>query len=372
MLILKIVSLIKNIYQIKVLNLSRLFMRLFFVLVIAFAHLLASAQEINYVKAYYPQINKAELAVVEGKYKDAFENYEKAFAAAPRAFMRDYFNAAVCATYLGDATNTYKYLLEVAGKGISLDFIKDETAFIGIQQDQNWRNFEKEYLAKKREFDQKINKGLKDKLTKIVERDQWFRVRDAQAFADTIVKVDRQNATELDYIFDRYGFPGEDQIGCGDGGMPIIQYPFYTVIRRQTPENQTINFSNYLMAAVRSGRITPHSATHIMATINGNDVFFARHVFKIMTDESLSMQGKPFAAKLNKWFFRQIDAADEQRINEMRLQNGMETLAEYRKKIIFSLNDNRFLFPYRSYVGMWSVNNPNIASDYLEGTVVLE
>jgi hypothetical protein len=50
----------------------------------------------------------------------------------------------------------------------------------------------------------------------------------------------------------------------------------------------------------------------------------------------------------------------------------METLVEYSKKIIFALNDNRFLFPYRSYVGMWSVNDPKIASDYLEGTVVLE
>jgi hypothetical protein len=56
----------------------------------------------------------------------------------------------------------------------------------------------------------------------------------------------------------------------------------------------------------------------------------------------------------------------------MRLQNGMESLADYRKKINFTLNDNRFLFPYRSYVSMWSVNDPNIASDYLEGTVVLE
>lgn len=330
------------------------------------------AQEINYLKTYHPKINTAELLVVDGKYTDALAQYQKAFAAVPRGFMKDYFNAAVCATYLGDANNTYKYLLEVAGKGISLDFIKDETAFMGIQQDPNWRNFEKEYLAKKREFEQKINKSLKDKLAKIVERDQWFRVRNPEAFADSIVKVDKQNATELDYLIARYGFPSEDVIGCGEGGTPVIQYPFYTIIRRQTPDYQVVNFSNHLMNAARSGKISPHTATHIMATINGNDVFFARHVFKILTDESLKMQGKPFAPKLNKWVFRQIEKADEQRINELRLQNGMEILAEYRKKILFSMNDNRFLFPYRSYVGMWSVNDPNIASDYLEGTVVLE
>ena len=347
-------------------------MKLFFVLVLSLGVRLAVAQDVNFVKVYHPFINKAELLLVDANYNDALGNYQKAFLAVPCGFMKDYFNAAVCATYLGDATDTYKYLLEVAGKGISLDFIKDETAFKGIQQDPNWRNFEKEYLAKKREFDLKINKGLKDKLAKVVERDQWFRVQVAEAFADSIIKVDRRNATELDYIFDRYGFPGEDQIGCGDGGMPIIQYPLYTVIRRQSSENQTINFSNYLFTAIRNGRITPHSATHIMASINRNDMFFARHVFKILTDELLAMQGNHFASKLNKWVFRQIDANDEQRINEMRLQNGMETLAEYRKKINFALNDNRFLFPYRSYVAMWSVNDPKIASNYLEGTVVLE
>jgi len=333
-------------------------MRLFFVLVLSLGVRLAVAQDVNFVKVYHPFINKAELLVVDANYKDALGNYQKAFLAVPHGFMKDFFNAAVCATYLGDATDTYKYLLEVAGKGISLDFIKDGTAF---KQDPNWRNFEKEFLAKKREFDLKINKSLKDKLAKVVERDQWFRVLGAEAFADTIVKVDRKNASELDYIFVRYGFPGEDQIGCGDGGMPIIQYPLYTVIRRQSSENQTINFSNYLFTAIRNGRITPHSATHIMASINSNDMFFARHVFKILTDELLAMQGNHFASKLNKWVFRQIDANDEQRINEMRLQNGMEILAEYRKKIIFALNDNRFLFPYRSYVGMWLVNDPKIA-----------
>lgn len=371
MLILVVFSLVKNI-PVRILNQLSIFMKIFTVLLLSFIAQMTFAQEINYLKTYHPKINAAELLVINGKYTEALDQYQKAFASVPRGFMKDYFNAAVCATYLGDATNTYQYLLEVAGKGISLDFIKDETAFIGIQQDPNWRNFEKEYLAKKREFDLKINKSLKDKLAKITDRDQFFRVRDTQAYADTIVKIDRQNATELDYLIARYGFPSEDVIGCGEGGMPVIQYPFYAVFRRQTPDNQTINFSNPLIDAARNGKILPHTAAHIMATINGNDVFFARHVFKILTDESLAMEGKPFVAKLNKWVFRQIEQVDEQRINELRLQNGMETLSDYRKKILFALNDNRFLFPYRSYVGMWSVNDPNIASDYLSGTVVLE
>lgn len=332
----------------------------------------ADAQEVNYLKAYHPAINKAELAVIDEKYKDALEYYQQAFGGVSKGFMKDYFNAAVCATYLGDATNTYKYLLEVAAKGISIDFIKDEPAFIGIQRDPNWREFEKQYLAKKREFDISINKSLLDKLHKIYERDQWFRVRNAEAFADTIAKIDKQNALELDYLIAKYGFPGEDQIGCGEGGMPIIQYPFYLVMKRQSPENQTINFSNAILEAMRKGRILPHTAATLMATINGNDSFFARHVYKILGTDSPDFRGKPFSDRIDKWVFRQISAADEQRINEMRFANGMEALADYRRKILFSLKDNRFLFPYRAFANMWQVTDPTIAAEYLEGTVVIE
>ena len=40
------------------------------------------AQDINYVKTYYPLINKAEILVIDGKYKDALDQYQKAFSLA--------------------------------------------------------------------------------------------------------------------------------------------------------------------------------------------------------------------------------------------------------------------------------------------------
>jgi hypothetical protein len=329
--------------------------------------------EANYLKVYHPVINIAEKSVMDNNYKAALEAYQKAFAAVPKAFMKDYFNAAVCATYLGDATNTYKYLLEVANKGISLDFIKDETAFIGIQQDPNWREFEKQYLAKKRDFDSKISKSIKDKLNRIVERSNWFRSKNGEVSADSLKKIDAQNATELDYLIARYGFPDEEMLGCGEGGMPIVQYPFYTIFRQQAPDNQTINFSNVILEAMRKGKISPHVATHIMANMNGTDAFFARHVFKLTTDdEILIMKNKPFSQKMEKWVYRKLTPDEELNFNALRLANGLESMSDYRKKIAFSLKDNRFLFPYKVFTSMWYVSDPNIASDYLQDTVVLE
>lgn len=342
------------------------------VLVFNFITHLVFSQETNYLKVYHPSINIAEIMIIDGKYKDALENYQKAFSNVQRGFMKDYFNAAVCATYLDDTKSTYKYLLEVAGKGISLDFIKDEKAFKDIQLDSNWRTFEKQYLTRKRDFDLKINKVLKERLTHLVERDKQFRRADTESFADSIIKIDNQNSKELDNLITQYGFPSEDMIGSGEGGMPVIQYPFLTVIRRQTSDKQTINFSNRLMNATKSGKISPHATAYLMAIINREDVFWARYVFKIVPSDPLLFQDKPFSAKLNKWIFPEIKAIDEQRINDLRLQNGMETLADYRKKILFSLKDSRFLFPYSVYAGLWSVNNPTMAANYLEGTIVLE
>jgi len=330
------------------------------------------AQDTNFLKNYHPTVNRAELAIMVGDYSQALEQYNLAFKDISSGFMKDYFNAAVCATYLGNASLTYHYLLKVASKGISLDFIKDEVAFGAIQQDSAWRTFEKQYLAEKRIFDQKINRSLKKQLDSLVLIDKKIRAKGMEFSEDTLIQTDNLNALALQKIIKKNGFPNEDLIGCGDAGMPIIQYPFYQIIKRQTPDKQTINFSNNLFEAMRKGQIAPHTATYLMASMNGNDVFFARHIFKIISENPLENKGRGFEQKVNRWVYREINVEDEQRINELRLQNGMETLEDYRKKIIFSLNDNKFLFPYRSYVGIWSVRDEKTIENYLEGTKILD
>ncbi len=330
------------------------------------------AQEINYLKKYHPAINRAELAIVEGDYSRALQQYEQAFKEVSSGFMKDYFNAAVCATSLGDASQTYHYLLKVASKGISLDFVKDEIAFSAIQQDSAWRGFEKHYLSNKRGFEQKINRVLKKQLDSLVLIDKKIRAKGMEYSEDSIRQTDQLNALRLKQFILQEGFPSEDLIGCGEAGMPVIQYPFYQIIKRQTPERQALNFSNILFDAMRNGKILPHTATYLMASINGNDTFFARYIFKIINENPIENKGRDFEKKVNQWVYREINSEDEQRINELRLQNGMETLGDYRKKIIFSLNDNKFLFPYRSYIGIWSVQEESVIENYLEGTTFLE
>ena len=64
----------------------------------------------DYVKVYYPQINKAELLIVQQDYAGALETYQEAFAAVPRPFARDHYNAAVCAMLTDDEKRAIHYL----------------------------------------------------------------------------------------------------------------------------------------------------------------------------------------------------------------------------------------------------------------------
>jgi hypothetical protein len=119
--------------------------------------IISAAQPVNYLTDYYPHINKAESFLIEYDYADALVHYDSAFVNVERGFMKDYINAAVCATYLGEANQTFVYLLKVASKGISLDFVKGEVAFLSIQQTNEWRDFELKYLEERRSFEEQLD-----------------------------------------------------------------------------------------------------------------------------------------------------------------------------------------------------------------------
>ena len=343
-----------------------------FLLFFVFSALMAAAQGVNYLTTYHPAINKAEMAIIESDYLKALQQYEIAFKAVPRPFMKDYYNASLCATLTGNADACYFYLLKVADKGLSLDFVKDEFAFAAIQKDPSWRSFELKYLAAKRSAEARFNKRVWIDLDFMTRLDAKYRKGNLILNSDSVKVIDQGNALRLEKLIERVGFPDEELIGLGTGGFPIIQYPFYSVLRHQTGNYMTVNFSNSILNAVRLGKINPHIAVNILGTITGADTFFSRHVFKISTEDARSVASQPFAFKLDKWVYRELLPADEAEFDALRKGNGMETLAEYRQKIKFSLRDERFLFPYKVFAGVWVVSDPKIIDEYLDGTILLK
>jgi hypothetical protein len=305
--------------------------------------------------------------LIEDNLYQALKNYTKAFDETGDGQLKDYFNAAVCATYLGDANNTYKYLKKTAEKGLSLDFVKSEVAFQAIQKDPEWRDFELLFLSERRDSEDKINKKLKNVLDILVARANLFRAKNSETYADTIAMIDADNAFILDSLMTEFGFPGENEIGIGEGGYPLIQYPFYEIIKLQVPHVQVVNFSNKIITGVRNGRITPHLASILLRHTNDSDDYFSRFIYMIKMDESLS--NEPIE-KVNQWVHAELTEEDERRFNELRFNFGLETLEDYQRKILFSLQDHRFLLPYKTFANIWYARDAEIAAQFLENTVI--
>ena len=331
-----------------------------------FCVLSAFAQEPNFQEVYFPQIMDAENWLMEDNNLYARRSYEKAFAAVPDSHLKDYFNAAVCSTYLGDAKKTYTFLKGVASKGLSLDFIKDEVAFRAILKDPSWRDFELEYLQIRRQSEESQNHEFKKILNILDARARWFREKNAQTFADTIALIDADNALILDSLMSEYGFPGESEIGIGYGGYPVIEPSFFEIIKTQTPDVQVVNFSNRILEGLRKGKITPHLAAHLLRHINEEDTYFMRNLFMVKTDEPFEMK---YGNLVNEWVYVDLMEEDELAFNDLRLGFGMEKLTDYRKKILFSLQDHRFLLPYKIFANIWFVKDPETADTFLENTI---
>jgi hypothetical protein len=344
-------------------------MKQFTLIVILLMSFVAKGQKVNFWKDYHPFINSAENFLIEDNMYDALKQYSRAFAKTEEGFLKDYFNAAVCASYLGDANMVYAMLRKLASKGLSLDFVKNEVTFSSIQQDMAWVSFEEEYLELYNTFNASLNPRLINILQILNNRDTYFR-ESIEITADSLALIDAQNAVLLDTLIAQFGFPGEKEIGIGPNGVPHIEPAFYEIIKRQHPENQTINFSNQILEASRNGKIEPHLAARLLAILNANDIYFIRLIYKIYVDTPSAFSHIPNAEKLNEWVYLNIPEEDERQIDQLRLKNGMETLKEYRQKVLFSLQEHRFLLPYKVLAGLWYVTDTQLANDYLEGAVL--
>jgi hypothetical protein len=71
---------------------------------------------------YNNYINKAELSIVDGKYAEALQNYETAFAQTKTAFAVDLYNACACAARLKDTEKVLGLTGWLVAKGVGEKF----------------------------------------------------------------------------------------------------------------------------------------------------------------------------------------------------------------------------------------------------------
>ena len=344
-------------------------------LLIVFVFLLAQplrAADADYIKTYHPVIHEAELLVLRKDYKAALDKYRQAFHAVPEPFARDYYNAAVCAMLTEDPKLTIGYLEELALKGVELSFIEKQEVFKPLQDTKEWEKFKKKYPKNHRKFKRKADLDVRADLDELYARDKYFRLAEGglRVYADTLRKIENDNVDILLRTIVKHGYPGEKLIGVGD---TIEQLPrFSIVIERQTKAKKGFDFTPILLEAVQQGRLAPQAAAYLMEAQQGQRIYKTIALVKVACTNAKDCAGDKKLKSLNKYLVENISAREEDKVNALRAELGLEPLADYRKKVLYSLQDKRFKLANTWSVKNYMVPSKEAAKVLMDGFVVAE
>jgi hypothetical protein len=129
-----------------------------------------SAQSIGHT--YNRYINKAEINITEGKYAEALQNYETAFADTKTAFTVDLYNACACAAKLKNTAKVFAFADKLAAKGVGEKFFT-KNIFRSYAADAEFKKITEKAEQVKNEK-ALANKKYTDKLTEFFSLDTMY------------------------------------------------------------------------------------------------------------------------------------------------------------------------------------------------------
>lgn len=345
----------------------------FFSLVFLMALSQVAQAKADYVTAYHPHINKAERLVMAQQYADALDAYQKAFAAVPHGFARDYYNAAVCAALTGEEKRGINLLEKLVAKGVSIEFLEAQDALVPLRDHKSWKKFAKKYPKRRKAFREKADLDLRADMDELWARDQFFRQAKGglRVHGDTIRKIENENVKKLLAWISQHGYPGEELIGVAD---TLEQLPrFSIVIQRQTVARNGFDFAPVLTQAVRQGKLDPHAAAYLMDQQQGKNLYRSKVLARINCDKPTDCTDVEDLGDISSRFLTQrISEEDEAQANELRTALGLEPVADYRDKMRFAMEDARFKMGYDWAVVNYKVPSKEAAKVLAETMAVLE
>lgn len=334
--------------RLNLVNISCLFTLLFFLGSCSSSGPSTDAESADYIQAYHPLIDKAELEIVEQDFADALQLYEKAFAAVPEPFAIDYYNAAISALLADEQKQVFDYLEKLALKGVSLEYLEAQDVFAELHETDEWKKFRKSYGKHRRKFKHRANLDLRADLDELYAKDQYFRQaeKSISVHADTIRKIEDNNVDFLLNVIEEHGYPGEALIGVAD---TLEQLPrFSIVIQRQTKAMDGYDFSSILKDAVQQGRIRPQAAAYLIEQ-QGRGSFNTKAFVTVNCSNPENCDGSAFDGK---YFRDRLTSSQLDVLNENRSKLGLSSFPAYRKKVLYNMQDRRFKLG-----NYWSVRN---------------
>ncbi len=221
-----------------------------------------SANSQNYLN-YYSEISKAEVENYNSKYKKADSIYSNAFKLVKRPFKIDFLFAALNAVNINDTSKVFEYLLKGFDVGLELRlikekeelnyFLKNSKLYTILKKEKRIRN--KGY---KKSLDKEISKMI-NKLKRIDHRyrpDLWFSILGEKYCWRKIKECDSKVYSELQMIFNKYGYPGFSKIGENMTG----KYDFndISLFLRHMSLERIDSISPVLIKAIKDGELYPY------------------------------------------------------------------------------------------------------------------
>ncbi|HCT71232.1 MAG TPA: hypothetical protein DF409_09610 [Bacteroidales bacterium] len=291
--------------------------------------------------AYYT--NLAELSITDSAYQKAIAYYDSASQFIDSPFAKDRYNKSVCYALSGNYEECRPVLLYLAGKGLDRQIIIDNPAFKEFLASEAGKDFPE------LKIDLTYNIRLRAIYDSIHEADQYFRRKHPKNYHDyyhdTITKIDASNVKLMNELIVQYGWPTEDLIGISDLGF--LKYEIIVILQSHT--FQIYNYSVDILKALEKGLIDMTTAAYLILWSNSRDDFGLMeigYVLHVFDPEGTCKMGEDLNKYQHKAGFVQLPDETRQKYNSRRKEFGLESIENFRRKIIFSYKDNRFFFKY--------------------------
>jgi hypothetical protein len=171
---------------------------------------------------YYALVDTAEISIVDSTYQKALTFYKKAFELVDHPFGKDYYNAVLCANFLGNYKDGTFYMGKLLEKGLDFTYFSENPLFEDLRNSKEWKSFTASYKKYHEKHQKQVNLALRKEFESMLEKDQYYNnLRMNKGYEDSIFFVSYRHVQRFIEIVNKYGFPDENRIG-----LPSIPYNY--------------------------------------------------------------------------------------------------------------------------------------------------
>jgi len=222
----------------------------------------------NYLN-YYETINKAELANLDGYFKESDSLYQIAFGMVKKPFKEDYLFASINSERLKNSRKTYDYLRRGVLNGLTLKRIKSQLTV--FKKTKEWKKLRKEYNWLHKSYMNTLNSSLYEEVAEMIRKDQASR-HPIFGSSKRLKKVDNYNFKRLLEIIKENGgeWPGFSTIG---ENLPKGKYDVtgnIALLLLHFSREEIDLLKPYIFKAVMDGEMYPY---HLARVIDYKNIF---------------------------------------------------------------------------------------------------